>query len=82
MVKRIVVDPKIMVGKPIIKGARVPVSLVLNLVKNGYNAKRICEAYPNLTPKDVEAALDYSEKLISRETVFEPTKVSYAKTSS
>lgn len=62
MARRIVVDPKVMVGKPVIKGTRIPVHLVLNLIKHGYDAKRVCEAYPSLTLEDVRAALDYSQR--------------------
>lgn len=81
MNKRIVVDPKIMVGKPVIKGTRIPVYLILNLLNHGYDIKRICEAYPVLKPADVHAALDYSEELLRREHVHIPTRISYAKAS-
>ncbi len=59
--KRIVRDPKILVGKPTIKGTRIPVSLILNLIAHGYNFDRIIEAYPNLTREDIVAAIKYSE---------------------
>ena len=62
MNERIVVDPNIMVGKPVIKGTRVPVYLIINLLNHGYNVEQICEAYPTLEPADVQAALEYSEK--------------------
>jgi len=78
---RVVVDPKIMVGKPVIKGTRIPVYLIINLLNHGYDTKRICEAYPVLKPADIEAALDYSEKILSRERVYIPTRLSYAQTS-
>lgn len=60
MDNRIVINPKIMVGKPIIKGTRIPVYLILNLVAHGYTFERIVKAYPQLTRKDVKAALDYN----------------------
>jgi uncharacterized protein (DUF433 family) len=80
MNKRITIDPKIMVGKPVIKGTRIPVYLILNLLNHGYDAKRICEAYPILKPADIKAAMEYSEKLLNRERVYIPSRISYAKT--
>lgn len=81
MKDRIVIDPKIMVGKPVIKGTRIPVHLIINLLNHGYDKKRICEAYPVLEPEDVDAALDYSEKVLSRERVYIPTRLSYGQVS-
>jgi uncharacterized protein (DUF433 family) len=64
--ERIVVDPRILVGKPVIKGTRIPVSLVLNLLGHGYDFSRIREAYPDLTDDDIRAAVNYSEARIRR----------------
>jgi uncharacterized protein (DUF433 family) len=64
---RIVIDPEILVGKPVIKGTRIPVSLILNLLANGYDFARIRKAYPELTDDDIRAALLYSEARVSRE---------------
>ena len=61
---RIIRDPKILVGKPTIKGTRIPVSLILNQIAHGYNFDRIIEAYPNLTKEDIVAAIKYSEAQI------------------
>ena len=63
---RIVVDPKILAGKPIIKGTRIPVYLVLNLLANDYNFDKIIEVYPHLTRQDIEAAIKYSENRMKR----------------
>jgi uncharacterized protein (DUF433 family) len=65
----IVVDPEILVGKPVIKGTRIPVSLILNLLGNGYDIPHIREAYPDLDVEDIKAALQYSEARINREEV-------------
>ncbi|MBZ1345501.1 MAG: DUF433 domain-containing protein [Candidatus Nealsonbacteria bacterium] len=59
MNQRIVVNPKIMAGKPIIKGTRIPVYLILNLLAAGYNFERIIKAYPQLVKEDIKAALEY-----------------------
>ena len=63
---KIIVDPKILAGKPIIKGTRIPVYLVLNLLANGYNFDKIIEVYPRLTKEDIEAAIKYSENRMKR----------------
>jgi len=55
---RIIVDPKILAGKPVIKGTRIPVYLVLNLLANGYDFDKIIDAYPRLTRQDIEAAIN------------------------
>ena len=60
--ERIVTDPKILVGKPVIRGTRIPVYLVLNLVANGKSPKQIVDDYPDLTEADVKAAIEYAAK--------------------
>lgn len=65
--ERVVIDPKILVGKPVIKGTRIPVSLILNLLEHGYNFHRIQEDYPILTIEDIKAAIAYSESRLNRE---------------
>jgi uncharacterized protein (DUF433 family) len=65
--KRIIQDPQIMVGKPVIKGTRIPVSVILNLLGHGYDFARIKEAYPELTDDDIRAAVAYSEARMNRE---------------
>jgi uncharacterized protein (DUF433 family) len=65
--KHIIQDPKIMVGKPVIQGTRIPVSVILNLLGHGYDFARIKEAYPELTDEDIRAAVAYSEARMNRE---------------
>lgn len=50
---RIVTDPEVLGGRPGVKGTRVPVSLILNLLGHGYTSERVTQAYPNLTAQDV-----------------------------
>ena len=57
MLERTTFDPNIMGGRACIRGMRVPVSLVVNLVANGMATDEIIEAYPDLEPEDVEQAL-------------------------
>lgn len=66
---RVVVDPSIMAGKPVIAGTRIPVYLILNLLAHGYDFDRIIQAYPVLTREDVQAAIRYSEARMRREEV-------------
>jgi len=70
MKKRIEINPEILAGKPIIKGTRIPVYLILNLLANGYDFNRIIKAYPVLKKQDIRAALEYSEKRLKRESIF------------
>jgi len=58
--KEIIVDPKILAGKPVIRGIRIPVYLVLNLLANGKIPKQITVEYPELTQKDVTATINYA----------------------
>jgi uncharacterized protein (DUF433 family) len=79
MNKRITINPKIMVGKPVIKGTRIPVYLILNLLKEGYNFDRIIKAYPELTKKDIKAAIEYAENLAKyEEEIITSSKIVYA----
>ncbi len=66
---RIIIDPKIMVGKPIIKGTRIPVDAVIRRIAEGMTIKEILEVYPNLTKDDVKAALQYTADVIRGEDI-------------
>jgi uncharacterized protein (DUF433 family) len=65
---RITFDPKIMGGRACIRGMRVTVSLIVNLVANGMSIKEITGAYPYLKPDDIQQALQYAAWL-AEETV-------------
>ena len=75
---RVEANPDILVGKPVIRGTRVPVSLILNLLAHGYTTERITEAYPNLKPDDVVAALAYAEDVLDREEVVHSDRIEHA----
>ncbi|MDT8782459.1 MAG: DUF433 domain-containing protein [Candidatus Bathyarchaeota archaeon] len=63
LTERIAVNPKILCGKPVIKGTRIPVSLILELISAGYDSERIINAYPSLTAEDIKAATDRKDFL-------------------
>jgi len=67
--KRIVVNPKVMVGKPVIRGTRIPVDAIIKRLAEGMSVKEILREYPNLTEEDIKAALEYAAKVVSGEEV-------------
>ncbi len=67
---RITIDPNILVGKPVITGTRIPVSLILNLIAHDRTFDQIIEDYPNLTIQDIKAALAFAEDHVDRQDVF------------
>lgn len=67
--KRIVIDPKIMGGKPVIRGTRIPVYFILELIANGWAIDDIVREYPHLTREDVVAAIKYAAGVLREEIV-------------
>jgi uncharacterized protein (DUF433 family) len=65
---RIVVDPAIRFGKPVIQGTRVPVELVIAKLAGGMTSEDIGEEY-EITPEDIQAALSYAAKVLAEEEV-------------
>jgi len=64
---RIIVDPQIMLGKPVIKGTRITVELILRKLVDGVSFEDIIKAYPHLSKEDILAAISYSADVISQE---------------
>jgi len=58
--ERIEINPKVMMGKPVIKGTRIPVHVVLNLLAEGYTEKQVQKEYPDITKEDIFAALRFA----------------------
>lgn len=67
LLKRIATNPEILAGKPAIKGTRIAIYLIVELVANGLTTKEILKEYPELKQEDVKAALLYASKLLKRE---------------
>jgi len=64
---RITFDKEIMGGQACIRGMRIPVSLVINLVANGMTSDEIIKEYPDLEPDDIKEALQYASWLAKEE---------------
>ncbi len=59
---RITIYPKIMLGKPIITGTRIPIYVILNLLGEGYTNNEIIKEYPDLTKEDILSAIKFASK--------------------
>jgi uncharacterized protein (DUF433 family) len=57
---RIEVNPKVMMGKPVIGGTRIPVELILRKISEGASEADLLKAYPKLTHEDIETAIRYA----------------------
>jgi ribonuclease HI len=64
---RIVKDPKVLGGKPHIRGTKIPCELILELLASGSSFKEICEEFPQVTKEDIQATLSYTLDLMKRE---------------
>ena len=67
---RIVADPNVLVGKPVIKGTRISVELVMELLAAGYSAEQVLKQYNHLTLDDIHACLAYAREVLRSERVF------------
>ena len=63
-------NPKIMFGKPVIKGTRITVELILGKIADGETVDAILSSYPHLTREQVLACVDYARQSLSLETVY------------
>ena len=66
----ITVDPKVLVGKPVIKGTRLAVEFIVDLLAQGWTEQQILDNYPGLTHEDIAACLHYACELLQSERVF------------
>lgn len=70
LLDRITVNPKVMVGKPTIRGLRITVEQILKALASGVTTQQLLEDYPELEPEDIQAVLSYATELVSQEQVF------------
>jgi uncharacterized protein (DUF433 family) len=72
---RIEVNPQVMLGKPVIRGTRVPMELLLRKLSEGATESELLDAYPRITRRDIHAAIRYAADTVAhKETFFVPPK--------
>jgi len=70
LLERITIDPGVLCGKPVIKGTRISVELILEKLVQGYSYPKIAKEY-DIQEEDIKAALFYAQKTIANEEVYE-----------
>ncbi len=68
--ERIIIDPNILAGKPVIKGTRLAVEFIVDLLAQGWSETDILHNYPGLTPDDIKACLQYASAVLHAEKVY------------
>lgn len=69
LLKRIEINPAVMLGKPVIKGTRITVELILTKLSEGATEEDLLDAYPRLTRLDIQAGLAYAASSLAHETI-------------
>jgi uncharacterized protein (DUF433 family) len=67
--ERIEINPKVMLGKPVIRGTRITVELILRKLGEGATEQDLLDAYPNLKPDDIRAAMTYAAAALAHEEI-------------
>lgn len=67
---RIAIDPKILVGKPVVKGTRLAVEFIIDLLAQGWSETEILRNYPGLVHEDIQACLAYASAMLRAEKVY------------
>lgn len=75
LLKRITFNKDVLCGKPLIRGLRISVEMILELLAKGATEQEILEDYPELEPDDLRAALLYAHSMVAREDVFDRLEV-------
>jgi uncharacterized protein (DUF433 family) len=65
----IVVDPKVMTGKPVIRGTRIPIELIIRMLAQGVSEAEILQEYPRIQTEDIRAALAYAAQSLVHEDI-------------
>ena len=71
LLNRITFDKNVLCGKPLIRGLRISVEMILELLAKGATEEEILQDYPQLEPNDLRAALLYAHHMVARENVFD-----------
>lgn len=69
---RIMSDPALMLGKPVVKGTRITVELILKKLSEGLSIEQLLASYTHLSKEDIFAALNYASNLIANEEIIIP----------
>ena len=69
LLERITVDPEIFGGKPIVRGMRVSVELILSLLAQGETWENLCDDYPDIEPEDIQACLAYAHAVMANDSL-------------
>ncbi len=67
---RITINPDVLVGKPVIKGTRISVELVIDMLARGWSDEQITQQYDHVTAEDVRACLAYASDMLKSEHVY------------
>ena len=67
---RIAIDPNVLVGKPVVKGTRIAVELVIDLLGRGYTTEQVLKQYDHLAAEDIQACLAYAAEVLQSEKVY------------
>lgn len=71
---RITIDPTVLAGKPVIRGTRLAVDLILSLLGQGWSESDVFRNYPGLAHEDVAACLQYASEVLQAEKVYPLTR--------
>lgn len=70
------INPKIMLGKPVIKGTRITVEHIISMLAQGISINEILQEYKGLTKQEILACLQYAENILEKTTTFDLDKIS------
>jgi uncharacterized protein (DUF433 family) len=68
--ERIIIDPEVLTGKPIVRGTRLAVEFIVGLLAQGWSENDILQNYPGLTREDILACLNYAREVLQDERVY------------
>jgi uncharacterized protein (DUF433 family) len=69
LLEHIEINPEVMLGKPVIRGTRIPVEIILRKLSEGMTETELLDAYPRLTRVGIQAALAYAAQTVANETI-------------
>ena len=70
MEDRIVIDPEVLVGKPVVRGTRLAVEFIIDLFAQGWSERDVLNNYPGLTKEDIQACFAYASRTLKSERVY------------